>query len=158
DNNRRFEALGAVDGHHSHFVLWAGEFALYLAAAAFDRVEEGLKAGRLAGVERGGAVDEGGDGLACGGAEAREDQLPAGAGQAGAALERVGEEFERRLVPAGEDVFEEGGDGEVRRLHRGPEATGAWVGDGEKLIVIEAAKGTFEDFGERQIIFGAERK
>ena len=41
-----------------------------------------LQAGRLVGVEAGGAIDEGGDRLARGAAEAGEDQLPAGAGEA----------------------------------------------------------------------------
>ena len=125
DDDGRFEALGAVHGHHADFALRAGEFALHLAAAAFDGVEEELQAGRLVGVEGGGAIDEGGDGFARGTAEAGEDQLPAGAREALAAFERVGEEFVGRRVAAREHVGEEGADGrEVRLgcgLQRGPE-------------------------------------
>ena len=102
DDHGGFEALGAVDGHHAHLVLRAGEFALHLAAAPFDGVEEELQAGRFVGVEGGGAIDDGGDGLARGQAEAGEDQLPARAGQAVAAFEGVDEEFVRWAVRAGE--------------------------------------------------------
>ena len=156
DDDGGFEAFGAVDGHHAHFILRAGEFALHLAAAPFHGIEEGLEAGRLAGVEGGGAIDEGGDGFARGTAEAGEDQLPAGARQTVAAFEGVGEEFEGRLVAALENVFEEGGDGKVRGLHGGPQAASARVGDGEELVVVEASKGALEDFGEGEVVFRAE--
>ena len=158
DDDGGFEALGAVDGHHPYLVLRSGEFALHLAAAPLDGVEKGLEAGRFARVESGGAIDEGGDGLARRAAEAREDQLPPRARQAGAAFERVGEEFERRLMPAGQHVFEEGRDGQVRGLNRGPEAASARIGDGEELIVVEAAERTFEDFGEREVVFRTQRE
>ena len=86
----------------------------------------------------------------------KADRLPAGARQAVAAFERVGEEFEGRLMAAFEHVFEEGRDGDVGFLHGGPEAAGARVGDGEELFVIEAGERTFQDFSKGEIVFRAE--
>ncbi len=75
---------------------------------------------------------EGGDGLAGGAAEAGENEFPARAGQAVAAFEGVGEEFEGRLMAAGEDILEEG----LRRGLTGllgPERAFAVVGEGEEM-------------------------
>ena len=111
DDDGGFEALGAMDCHDAHFTLRAGEFALHLAATTFDGIEKQLQAGWLVAVEAGSAIDQGGDWLARWSAEAREDELPSGLGEAVAAFQRVRQEFVGWLMRAGQHIGEEGANG-----------------------------------------------
>ena len=161
DDDRRFQSLGAVNGHDAHLVTRDFHVAFHFRARLAQPCQEALERWRFAAfiVER--EIEKLVEGIVCFRTEPRQKALPAAAGAEKARVER------KRSFPLGKlrELFKTRDGLREPRVSagfadkRGAQRPAAAIkSDGKKVVILETEQRTAQDGCERKVVVRQEQR